>query len=64
MIPFLFQNNFNVNNVYNLFCDYYDNNSFYKEKYLAFSEELKIKINTKHDDFNYNLYNEIINLID
>ena len=63
IIPLLFQNDFNVTNLFNLFCDYYENNSYYRKIFFAFSEELKQKINTKDNNFNYKLSTEIIKMI-
>ena len=63
VLPFLFQEKCNKENLFKLFCEYFDNYKIYKCKFEELSEYLKKEIIRDENGFNYNLSKKIIKIL-
>ena len=63
VLPHLFQEKCNTENLFKLFCEFYDNFKFYKIKFEKLSNDLKKEIIQNKNGFNYNLTKKIINIL-
>ena len=63
VLPHLFQEKCNTENLFKLFCEYYDNNKIYKKKFQKLSNSLKKEIIWDKNGFNYNLTKRIIDIL-
>ena len=61
ILPFLFQEKCNTENLFKLFCEFFDNNEVHKKKFQKLSKDLKKKIIQDKNGFNYNLTKTIFN---
>ena len=63
VLPLLFQEKCNTENLFKLFCEFYDNYKDYKNKFQKLSNDLKKEIIRDKNGFNYNLTKTIINIL-
>ena len=63
VLPFLFQEKCNTENLFKLFCEFYDNYKFHKNKFQKLSYDLKKEIIRDKNGFNYNLTKAIFNIL-
>jgi lipid-A-disaccharide synthase len=63
VLPLLFQEKCNTENLFKLFCDFYDNYKVHKNKFQKLSNDLKKEIIQDKNGFNYNLTKTIINIL-
>ncbi len=63
VLPFLFQEKCNIENLFELFCEFFDNYKVYKDKFEKLSEDLKKEIIRDKNGFNYNLTKTIFNYL-
>ena len=63
VLPLLFQEKCNTENLFKLFCDFYDNYKVHKNKFQKLSNDLKKEIIRDKNGFNYNLTKTIINIL-
>ena len=63
ILPFLFQEKFNSEDLFKLFCEFYDNYKFYRHKCQKLSKDLKNEIIRDKNGFNYNLTKKILNIL-
>lgn len=63
ILPFLFQEKFNPEVLFKLFCEFFDNNKFYRLKFQKLSQDLKKEIIRDKNGFNYNLTKKILNIL-
>ena len=63
VLPFLFQEKCNTENLFKLFCEFFDNYKIYKYKFQELSEHLKKEIISDENGFNYNLSKKIIKIL-
>ena len=62
-LPLLFQEKCNIENLFKLFCEYYDNYKVHKNKFQKLSDDLKKEIIRDKNGFNYNLTKTILNIL-
>ncbi len=55
VLPYLFQDDCNTENLFKLFCDFFDNHEVHKNKFQKLSNDLKKQIIRDKNGFNYNL---------
>ena len=63
VLPLLFQEKCNTENLFKLFCDFYDNYKVHKNKFQKLSNDLKKEIIRDKNGFNYNLTKTIFNIL-
>ena len=63
VLPFLFQEKCNTENLFKLFCEFYDNYKVHKNKFQKLSNDLKKEIIRDKNGFNYNLTKTIFNIL-
>ena len=63
VLPFLFQEKCNTENLFKLFCELYDNYKIHKTKFQKLSKDLKREIIRDENGFNYNLTKKIFNIL-
>jgi len=63
VLPLLFQEKCNTENLFKLFCDFYDNYKVHKTKFQKLSNDLKKEIIRDKNGFNYNLTKTIFNIL-
>ena len=63
ILPLLFQEKCNIENLFKLFCEYYDNYKVHKNKFQKLSDDLKKEIIRDKNGFNYNLTKTILNIL-
>ncbi len=63
VLPLLFQEKCNTENLFKLFCEYYDNYKVHKNKFKNLSNDLKKEIIRDKNGFNYNLTKTIIDIL-
>lgn len=63
VLPLLFQEKCNTENLFKLFCEFYDNYKAHKNKFQKLSNDLKKEIIRDKNGFNYNLTKTIINIL-
>ena len=63
VLPLLFQEKCNTENLFKLFCEFYDNYKVHKNKFQKLSNDLKKEIIRDKNGFNYNLTKTIINIL-
>ena len=63
ILPLLFQEKCNTENLFKLFCEFYDNYKVHKSKFQKLSDDLKEKIIQNQNGFNYNLTKKILNIL-
>ena len=63
ILPLLFQEKCNTENLFKLFCEFYDNYKVHKNKFQKLSNDLKKEIIQDKNGFNYNLTKTIINFL-
>ena len=63
VLPLLFQEKCNTENLFKLFCEFYDNYKVHKNKFQKLSNDLKKEIIRDKKGFNYNLTKTIINIL-
>ena len=63
ILPFLFQEKCNTDNLLNLFCEFFDNYKVYKVRFKKLSNDLKREIIRDKNGFNYNLTKTIFNFL-
>ena len=63
VLPHLFQEKCNAENLFKLFCEIYDNYKVHKNKFQKLSNDLKKEIIRDKNGFNYNLTKTIINIL-
>ena len=63
VLPHLFQEKCNTENLFKLFCEFYDNYKVYKNKFQKLSNDLKKEIIRDKNGFNYNLTKTIFNIL-
>ena len=63
VLPFLFQEKCNTESLFKLFCEFFDNNKIYKEKFEDLSKNLRKEIIKDKNGFNYNLSKMISKLL-
>ena len=63
ILPLLFQEKCNIENLFKLFCEYYDNYKVHKNKFQKLSNDLKKEIIRDKNGFNYNLTKTILNIL-
>ncbi|GIR62517.1 MAG: lipid-A-disaccharide synthase [Alphaproteobacteria bacterium] len=63
VLPLLFQEKCNTENLFKLFCEFYDNYKIYKKKFQKLSNYLKKEIIRDKNGFNYNLTKTIFNIL-
>ncbi len=63
VLPHLFQEKCNTENLFKLFCEFYDNYKIHKNKFQKLSNDLKKEIIRDKNGFNYNLTKTIINIL-
>ncbi len=63
VLPLLFQEKCNTENLFKLFCEFYDNYKVHKNKFQKLSNDLKREIIRDKNGFNYNLTKTIINIL-
>ena len=63
VLPHLFQENCNTENLFKLFCEFYDNYKVHKNKFQKLSNDLKKEISRDKYGFNYNLTKTIFNIL-
>ena len=63
ILPLLFQEKCNTENLFKLFCEFYDNYKVHKNKFQKLSDDLKKEIIRDKNGFNYNLTKTIINIL-
>ncbi len=62
VLPYLFQEKCNTENLFNLFCELFDNYKVHKVKFEKLSKDLKKEIIRDNNGFNYNLTKFIFNI--
>ena len=55
VLPFLFQEKCNTENIFKLFCEFFDNHKFHKAKFEMLSKNLKNEIIKQKGGFHYSL---------
>ncbi len=63
VLPYLFQEKFNTENLFKSFCEFYDNYKFHKNKFQRLSNDLKKEIIRDKNGFNFNLTKAIFNIL-
>ena len=63
VLPLLFQEKCNIENLFKLFCEFYDNYKVHKNKFQKLSNDLKKEIIRDKNGFNYNLTKTIFNIL-
>ena len=63
VLPHLFQEKCNTENLFRLFCEFYDNYKDHKNKFQTLSNDLKKKIIRDKNGFNYKLTKTIFNIL-
>ena len=63
VLPFLFQEKCNTENLFKLFCEFFDNYKIYRHKFEELSKDLKKEIIKDKNGFNYNLSRVIYNIL-
>ncbi|MDC3063664.1 hypothetical protein OA253_03515 [Alphaproteobacteria bacterium] len=63
VLPFLFQEKCNTENLFKLFCEFFDNYKSHKYKFEDLSKDLKKEIIGSNSGFNYNLTKTILNIL-
>ena len=63
VLPFLFQEKCNTENLFKLFCELYDNYKIHKNKSQKLSKDLKREIIRDENGFNYNLTKKIFDIL-
>ena len=63
VLPYLFQEKCNTENLFKLFCEFYDNNKVHKNKFQKLSNDLKKEIIRNKNGFNYNLTKTIFDFL-
>ena len=63
VLPFLFQEKCNTENLFKLFCEFYDNYKVHTNKFQKLSNDLKKEIIRDKNGFNYNLTKTIFNIL-
>ena len=63
ILPFLFQEKFNSKNLFNLFCELFDNYKIYKDEFKNLSKDLKKEIIRNNNGFNYDLSKTIFDIL-
>ena len=63
VLPHLFQEKCNTENLFKLFCEFYDNYKVHKNKFQKLSNDLKKEIIRDKNGFNYNLTKTIFNIL-
>ena len=63
ILPLLFQEKCNTENLFKLFCEFYDNYKVHKNKFQKLSNDLKKEIIRDKNGFNYNLTKTILNIL-
>ena len=63
VLPLLFQEKCNTENLFKLFCEFYDNYKIHKNKFQKLSNNLKKEIVRDNNGFNYNLTKTILNIL-
>ena len=63
VLPHLFQEKCNIENLFKLFCEFYDNYKVYKNIFQKLSNDLKKEIIRDKKGFNYNLTKKILNIL-
>ena len=63
VLPHLFQEKCNTENLFKLFCELFDNYEIYKGKFEKLSKNLKKEIIIDKNGFNYNLSKTISNIL-
>ena len=63
VLPFLFQEKCNTENLFKLFCELFDNYEIYKVKFEKLSKNLKKEIIKDKNGFNYNLSKTISKIL-
>ena len=63
VLPLLFQEKCNTENLFKLFCEFYDNYKVHKNKFQKLSNDLKKEIIRDKNGFNYNLTKTIFNIL-
>jgi lipid-A-disaccharide synthase len=63
VLPHLFQEKCNPENLFKLFCELYDNHKVHKNKFQKLSNDLKKEIILNKNGFNYNLTKTIFNIL-
>ena len=63
LLPFLFQEKCNTENLFELFCEFFDNYRYHKDKFVKLSKDLKKEIIGSNGGFNYNLTKTILNIL-
>ena len=62
-LPFLFQEKCNTENLFKLFCEFFDNYEVHKNNFEKLSKDLKKKIMLGNSGFNNNLSKKIIKIL-
>ena len=63
VLPFLFQEKCNSENLFKLFCEFFDNYKFHKDKFVNLSKDLKKEIIGSNSGFNDNLTKTLLNIL-
>ena len=63
VLPFLFQEKCNSENLFELFCEFFDNHDVHKDNFLKLSKDLKKEIIRDKNGFNYNLTKKIFDIL-
>ena len=63
VLPHLFQEKCTTENLFKLFCEFYDNYKVHKNKFQKLSNDLKKEIIQNKNGFNYNLTKTIFNIL-
>ena len=63
VLPLLFQEKCNTENLFKLFCEFYDNYKFHTNKFQKLSNDLKKEIIRDKNGFNYNLTKMIFKIL-
>ena len=63
VLPYLFQEKCNTENLFKLFCEVYDNHKVHKNKFQKLSNHLKKEKIRDKNGFNYNLTKKILKIL-
>ena len=63
VLPFLFQEKCNTENLFKLFCEFFDNYKIHKDKFKKLSKDLKKKLIRDENGFNYSLTKKILKIL-
>ena len=63
VLPFLFQEKCNTENLFKLFCEFFDNYKVHKDKFQNLSKDLKKELIRGKNGFNYKLTKKILKIL-